>query len=88
MLGCQLLGQLATVLNIFHMNNLSHCRVMDFILFGNGLITFSRQNYLSEAMIVLVIVDVETVRVLTDCMLGRGLYLLIMTMNVMLIWGF
>lgn len=61
---------------------------MDFILFGNGLITFSRQNYLSEAMIVLVIVDVETVRVLTDCMLGRGLYLLIMTMNVMLIWGF
>lgn len=63
---------------------------MDFILFGNGLITFSRQNYLSEAMIVLVIVDVETVRVLTDSMLGRGLpvYLLIMTMNVMLIWGF
>lgn len=51
-------------------------------MFGNGLITFSRQNDLSEATIVLVIVDVETVR---DCKLGRGLYLLIMTMNVMVI---
>lgn len=54
-------------------------------MFGNGLITFSGQNDLSEATIVLVIVDVETVR---DCKLGRGLYLLIMTMNVMVIWGF